>query len=336
MYLQVGDSARQRSVLQSFVPAGLGFGLSRATWPSGEEGAVVGVLPALLAAFGFAAFQVVNRRALTGVDVYRATAVLLAISAVILAVVGVSTQDLGLLTAAPWWALLYCAAAGLVHFFLGWTFLGMSQVRLGAARAGLMVGTVPLFGALLAAIFLGETLGPISIAGLILVVGGVAIVLRARRRATPAGGGDALGALAGLATAGCWAVSPILIRRGLEGLPSPVLGAMVGMATSAAVYTLLVVLTGRSQQRAEVLRSTRGLLVIGGLLVGSSIWMQWVAFDLARVATVLALLQFTPATVVALSVFVTREERDANLGALFLGTGVMAAGAVVLVLRGAG
>src|SRR4030067_659525 len=40
----------------------------------------------------------------------------------------------------------------------------------------------------------------------------------------------------GLATALCWAISPIFIRHGLRAVPSPLIGVTVGLAASAAAY----------------------------------------------------------------------------------------------------
>ncbi|HSK22277.1 MAG TPA: DMT family transporter [Egicoccus sp.] len=263
---------------------------------------MAGVLPALGAAIGFAIYQLVNRRALQTVDVYRGTASILAVGAALLMVAAGLTGGLALVPAAPLSALLFCAAAGFVHFFCGWTFLAWSQVRLGAARAGILIGTVPLFGALIAAALLDEPLSSGDLAGLVLVVVGVWIV-SARSGVTTATPPrqTRLGIAAGLATALCWSSSPVLIRQGLEGLPSPTAGAGLGMLASALVYALGVVLTKGRASRTPIDARTRNLLLVTGVAASSAIWMQWTAYDLTAVATVLAILQLTPITVVILA-----------------------------------
>lgn len=290
---------------------------------------VAGVLPALTAAVGFAVFQTVNRRALSTVDVYRGTATLLTVGSAALAVLAATTQDLSLVRSAPPRSLWYFAAAGFVHFFCGWTFLGMSQVRLGAARTGIVIGTVPLFGALLATVFLSEPLTAVTTLGLVIVVAGVAVVSARGGTTTIATRDVRLGVLAGLATALCWSSSPVLIRAGLEGLSSPLIGATIGMASSAVVYTALVASRGR---RGAVGRRTWGLLLTAGVAVSSSIWMQWTAFDLAPVASVLALLQLTPIVVV---LFATRSGMERLSGAAavrtWAGTGLTVAGSLLLI-----
>ena len=296
---------------------------------------MIGAVPALLAAVGFAGFQLVNRRALAGVDVYRGTATLLVVSTVVLGLVSLVTGELSLVLEAPMQAILFCAAAGFVHFFFGWTVLGMAQIRVGAARAGIMVGTVPLFGALLAALLLDEALSAFDVAGLLLVVAGVGIVVSARG-APPAGsqGSPVMGVLAGLATAACWSLSPILIRQGLEGLPSPVTGAGVGMAASAAGYGVLLLATHRVATRQAVTSRTRQLLLVAGVAVGLSIWMQWTAFDLAPVAVVLALLQLTPPLVVVLATRLAGEALGPARFRVGIGTAVTVSGSLLLILTG--
>jgi drug/metabolite transporter (DMT)-like permease len=306
----------------------------RRTDSAWEELEMVGVVPALLAAVGFAMFQIVNRRALAGVDVYRGTATLLAVGSVVLGGIAFASGDAPLLAAAPIAAIAYCAAAGFVHFFCGWTLLGLSQMRLGVARTGVVIGTVPLFGAVIAAVFLDEELSPIAVAGLVLVVAGVGVVISARSAPVVGSvGRPAVGVAAGLATALCWSVSPVLIRQGLADLPSPVMGAAIGAAACAAVYGLAIVLTRRRAQARPVTAATGKLLLLAGALVALSIWMQWTAFDLAPVAVVLSLLQLTPPSVVLLASWLS-PEAGRIAGRVWVGSGVTAAGSLVLILGG--
>lgn len=81
-----------------------------------------------------------------------------------------------MLAAAPLSAYLNFAMAGLVHFFIGWTLISLSQNQVGAARTGALVGATPLFAAVVAALTLGEILDLWTILGILLVVGGVYLV----------------------------------------------------------------------------------------------------------------------------------------------------------------
>ena len=291
---------------------------------------MAGVIHALLAAIGFAAFQTVNHRAIAGVDVFRGTSVLVCVGTVVLGLVTVTTQDLSLLRTAPLPAFGFAAVAGFVHFFGGWVLLGTSQRRVGVARTGVLVGTAPLFGAIVAATVLGERLTPVVLVGLLLVVGGVAIVMSARDRSAVQGTKAVPGVLAGLGTALCWSISPVLIRRALEGIPSPVMVATIGMAACAAIA--IAVLISRWHVRApRVSRHTSGLLMLAGTLIALAIWMHWNALALTSVATALSLLQLTPPLVVLTAMW-TSGRSDLALGRIWAGTGVTVLGSLVVVL----
>jgi drug/metabolite transporter (DMT)-like permease len=295
---------------------------------------VAGVAPALLAASGFAVFQLLNRRALSGVDVRRGTAALLAVGAALLLLVAAVGGSLAPLADATPVTLLFFSAAGFVHFFCGWTFLGMAQVRIGVARTGILASTVPLFGSLFAAGFLGEHLGVVQLLALATVVGGVVLIVSARggtgevhdRRAA------AIGTVCGLTTAMCWSVSPVLIRYGLADVDSPIAGAAVGMAACAVAYGIVVLVSSTRVRPVPIGRTTWRLLVLAGVAVSLSIWMQWTALALTTVAVALALMQLTGPIVVVASNRLAGEPLGPAARRIALGTLVTVAGSTLLVL----
>ena len=263
---------------------------------------MTGVLWAAVAGIGFGLFQSVNRAALRGMDAYASTFLQLLVSAMILVVASLAAGDPGRLAAAPasaWWSF---AAAGLLHFSVGWTLLNLSQQRLGAARTSPLLATVPLFGVVIAALTLQEVPSGLELAGVALMVGGVYAMevdrLRAARRveepATAGGPRSDSGAgsrssspavvwtasLFGLGTALCWAVSPILIRQGLRDLPSPLLGVTVGMVAATLAYGLTLPLRGR--RRLRFTREALAWKLAAGVLVAVSTWTRWYAVALVR------------------------------------------------------
>jgi drug/metabolite transporter (DMT)-like permease len=137
---------------------------------------MTGVLWAIIAGAGFGVFQAFNRRAGRSIDSYLATFLLLSVSSIILVLVSVVTEDLDLLREAPLTAYLHFGLAGFVHFFLGWTFLTLSQKLVGAARTGALIGTTPLFAFVVGLVFFGETLSLPVIIGIGLVIAGAYLV----------------------------------------------------------------------------------------------------------------------------------------------------------------
>jgi len=135
--------------------------------------------PALAAAagLGFGVFQTLNRRAIGGMsDAYLATFVQLATALGVLIVATLATEDLGLLADATAVSLVCFSAAGLIHFAVGWTFLNMSQMRIGAARTSPLLATTPVFGAVIAILVLNEVPAAIVWVGVALVTAGALVV----------------------------------------------------------------------------------------------------------------------------------------------------------------
>lgn len=296
-----------------------------------------GVALGALAGVGFGLFQAVNRRVNATVDVYRATFALVAVGTVMLSLIAAVTQDVGQVLRAPAGALAAFAGAGFVHFFLGWTFLGLSQQRIGAPRTGALIGTVPLFGALGAALVLDEVPTASTIGAIAVVVVGVAAVALSgtgpRRTDAPGGGirGRAgAGVLFALATALCWSVSPLLIRAGLRGLASPLLGVTVGMVATTVLCGVVALL---ARDRDASARPVLGSMVVSGIFVGLSIWTYSTALDLAEVGIVLAVMQLSAPTVAIAAPLLSNDPNDRGGRWLWIGIGLILVGSVTLLLR---
>ena len=130
----------------------------------------------MVAGVGFGIFQSFNRRAGRSIDSYVSTFLLLVVSSIILVVISLLTEDLSLLGQAPLMAFVNFGLAGFVHFFLGWTFLNLSQKLVGAARTSALIGTTPLFAFVVGLVFYGEVLSLPVIIGIILLIAGVYLV----------------------------------------------------------------------------------------------------------------------------------------------------------------
>lgn len=135
-----------------------------------------GVIWSIIAGLTFGLFQLANRRAGQELDTARGNFILLVAALVVLLAGSLWVEELGTLLAAPasaWWNFIL---AGFVHFIGGWTLVTISQKKIGAARTGSLMGVTPLFGALLAFLFLGEKVSLVQGGGILLVVMGVYLV----------------------------------------------------------------------------------------------------------------------------------------------------------------
>ncbi|OGO18136.1 MAG: hypothetical protein A2Z14_13490 [Chloroflexi bacterium RBG_16_48_8] len=302
---------------------------------------MLGEILASLAGVGFGVFQSMNRRAAFGIDVLRATFIVLLVSALFLGFVSLLFEDLDLLWNAPLSSWVLFIVAGLIHFLLGWTLLNISQRRIGAARTGALVGTAPLFATMIAAIMLGEWLKPMAVVGVMVVVIGVYFTTPKENKSivsanpsseellTPKG---LRSALFGLATALCWAVSPVFIRQALKGLPSPLLGVELGMIACTLGYGILLWVQRKRFTDGAPSREAIILLTIGGVISGAAIWARWAAIDLTSVAIVTTLSLFSVIVVMILSPIVVGGKQEKPTTQAILGAIMIVAGSVMLVL----
>jgi uncharacterized membrane protein len=290
---------------------------------------VTAALWAVASGVGFGLFQSLNRRALVDIeDPYVSTFINLVIAAVALLAVAVATEDLSQLGDARAWPLIAFAAAGVVHFLLGWTFLNLSQRRIGAARTSPLLTMAPLFALVVAAIMLGQLPGALALLAIVPMVFGAYLV---------SGGGDearGADALPGLACALMWAVSPVFTVEGLEGLDSPLLGVTLGMVASVAAYGLFLAGRGTSLRGAVVAREALAFKALAGVLVALATWWRWLAIDGADVAVVLSLALVSVPIVLFLSPLLVGRHLERVTRKVWLGAALVVAGALTLIATG--
>jgi drug/metabolite transporter (DMT)-like permease len=290
---------------------------------------VSGALLAAASGVGFGVFQSINVRALRGTDdSYASTFVQVGTAAVALAAASLASGRLEGVLEAPLWALGDFALAGLLHFLGGWSLLNLSQQRIGAARTGPLLTTVPVFGVVIAAVTIGQIPGPVTLLAIAIMCAGAYLVAT--------GGGTGAGrpadALPALGCAFMWALSPIFILRGLEGFDSPVAGLTVGLVISVLAFApLLVLWRGAGQAWTAVKGSVGTLKLIAGVLVAVATWWRWAALEDTAVGAVLALNLLSVPTVLLLApVIAGRHVERVTLG-LWAGAGLVVSGALVLV-----
>ncbi len=290
-----------------------------------------GIFLSIISGLGFGLFQAINRRAAQNTDPFFATFILLFVSSVVLILISYFSEDLTLLANASPLAFLHFFLAAFIHFFVGWTLFSISQKTVGAARTGVLLGTVPLWGTAIGALFFSEFLSAVIIIGIVLILIGAYIVSSDKTKSANVEIQTGLKAsLYGLGTAVCFAGSSIFIRYGLDHLPSPLLGVTFGMTMITIIYAGLlgfqVVRNGKQIQMGE----NFWLQVAGGILVAVATWWRWIAFELTPIAIVIALSRLSIPTVLILSPFIIGQKLEQVNARVWLGAGVILAGAMIL------
>ena len=298
---------------------------------------MTGALWAIVAGVGFGLFQTLNRRAVAGMDVFVATFMQLMISALVLMSVCFASQDMSALWNAPWRAWLNFSLAGLIHFFLGWTFLNASQKRIGAARTSALVGTTPLFASAISLITLGEVPTLVSLAGIALIVAGVFVTNNPLSRKEEGKGSGAategwIALLLALAAPFFWSISPTFTRFGLQDLDSPLLGVAVGTVASVLCYGVALGIRSLRQPISAISTDAFIFKVAAGVLVGLSTWLRWVALDMAPVAFVLALTLISVPIVNLLTPLVVDRRLEQVTRRVWAGSLLIIGGSLILIL----
>ena len=279
-----------------------------------------GALLAAASGVGFGVFQSINVRALRGTDdSYASTFVQVGTATVALATVALLAGELDGLLDAPLWAIGDFALAGLLHFLGGWSLLNLSQHRIGAARTGPLLTTVPVFGVVIAAVTIGQLPGAVTLLAIALMCAG-AYLVAVRGGSVPGRFADALPALG---CAAMWALSPIFILRGLEGFDSPMAGFTVGLIVSVLAYApVLALVRGGDRAWTSVKGSIGVLKLVAGVLVGAATWSRWAALEDADVGAVLALNLLSVPTVLLLAPIVAGRHLERVTLGLWAGAGL--------------
>ncbi|MBN1266732.1 MAG: DMT family transporter [Anaerolineales bacterium] len=102
------------------------------------------------------------------------------------------------------------------------------------------------------------------------------------------------GYLFGMLTALCWAISPVFIQRGIEGLPSYIWGTAVGSFFASLVYLFWFLLRNRIRGiNPAYPRRAVYWQIAGGLASGLGILFRNIALESTQVAVVIALAQIS-------------------------------------------
>ncbi|HEX8858130.1 MAG TPA: DMT family transporter, partial [Actinomycetes bacterium] len=142
------------------------------------------------------------------------------------------------------------------------------------------------------------------------------------------------GSLFGLGTAACWAISPLLIREGLAGVPSPGLGVTISMVAATIPQGVVVALRRRRGLGQPPLWDALAYKLAAGVLVGLSTWTRWEALALTPVAVVLALGLLSVPTVILVAPPLVGRAEEPITRRIVAGAVLVVIGSLVLVLRG--
>ena len=265
----------------------------------------------VLAAFGFGSASVFARSALQGIPLLPAIWLSLVVSFALSAalVVAFAFDDIGKLSVA---AFIWVIALAVIKNFGGRSQNYMAVNIIGASRASLFFATQAPFSALLALVFLEESITVPVILGTIAVVAGLL-----------AASGDSLlegwrterkfllGYLLALSAGAAYGSTNIVFKKAVEQLDSPLvitaLSLLVGLV-------LLLPFTARSASRGPTSLATNWsslrFVILAGLAAGVGVNALYFALQRADVVIVGAIVAANPLiTLLMAHIFISRLEQ---------------------------
>lgn len=232
---------------------------------------------------------------------------------------------------------LWLGLSAIVGLVIGDTLLFQCYVLVGARIGVLLFVLGPVFGALLAWLFLGEQMAAVELLAMGLVLAGVLWVVLERQVKGQASRADsrnyALGILMGVGAQLCQAANLVMSKQGLVGGFSPLSGVMIRMATGMIAIWLLAMFQGDAGRTIRQVRADAraGWAIFGGAFAGPfvGVWLSMAAVQAARVGVATTLMALTPVLSLPLVRWVLKEEISPRA---ILGTLVAMGGVALMVL----
>jgi uncharacterized membrane protein len=254
---------------------------------------VLGGLLALCSALTFAISNAAVRRGVLSGSALQATALSIPIGVPIFVAALFVGGRPGVLGHLPYHSMIAFAVVGATHFIIGRYANYRAIGALGTNLSGPVLQFNLVVSLALAIAFLGETLTPLRIAGILLIFVGPIVVSRESVRAARAVQIDFTPqrlegyAFAGLA-AFCYGMTPVLVRyagQGL-GLEATLAGGVISTVTATVVIALVLLAPGRWREMRTVNAHAAKWFLFSAVTVYISQLFYYMALALAPVTII--------------------------------------------------
>jgi drug/metabolite transporter (DMT)-like permease len=231
---------------------------------------------------------------------------------------------------------LWLGFSGIVGFIIGDGMLFEAFIIVGPRLSMLLMALVPIISAVLAWLFLGESLNVLEILAIVITVSGIFWVVADKKKESThipgkrlflgvaLGFGGALGQTFGL----------ILSKKGLEGGYPALSGNLIRVLCAMIVLWLITLLSGKAREAIKSYKDKKAFLALtAGSFFGPfiGVWLSLVSIKYARLGIATTLMSLTPIFLIPITRIVFKER--VTVGAI-IGTVVAVAGVAILLLAG--
>ncbi len=254
---------------------------------------MLGAVLALLCAGTFACGNAAVRRGVVTGSAVQATAISIPIGAPMFFAALLLVGRPGIFAALPAASALAFATTGISHFIIGRYANYRALGAIGTNLAGPVVQFNLVVSLVLAIAFLGETLTPPRILGILLIFAGAGITRRDARHAARAptlaftprlAEGYAFAVLAAL----CYGATPVLLRFAAHGMSAAagLAGGVIASLTATVATLVMLLAPGRWRELRSVTPQAAGWFLFSAVMVYVSQIFYFVAITLAPVTIV--------------------------------------------------
>ena len=237
----------------------------------------------------------------------------------------------------PLIVLAWCLMLGAFNFLGGRNLSYLAVGRIGASRAGAIVGTSAVFASILAITITGERPHWVVLVGTVVVVGGLATAL-GRNIMESAGGGEGtsrtalIGYLLAFGAACCYGTTNVVVRALTLEYTSPLV-----ISTISLLFGIMLVAPVAAKQAVAAIPEARrspGFLVyagLSGLAAATGVNCTYFALQRAEVVVVSPIVSANPLFTLLLAALFLSQQENVNRW-LVLGIAVAVAGVALVVL----
>jgi len=210
-----------------------------------------------------------------------------------------------------WRATTWLALSGVIGYVVGDAFLFEAFVLIGARLSMLLMLLAPIFGSIMAWIFLGEHLKALEITAILVAVSGIGMVI-ASTRSSDLGPRNRfrLGVLLGIGGAAGQAGGLLLSKLGMNAGASPIAANQIRVIAALAVLTPIFLLKGRIRKDLHKMQDRRALIdITSGGLVGPvlGVILSLVAIRHAPIGVASTLMSLSPVLLLPISRYFFHE-----------------------------